>query len=91
MTETKATPIEQGALRSSEEELKHQLSSASDTAKKVDSFKTYSSERCVELNSSGATWDCPEDTTGLSVDEVAVEREVSEVDAILDELGPSNC
>lgn len=57
----------------------------------INALHTYSQERCVELNSDGATWECPADPADVDVPESAVTAQTDDVLAILDELNVPDC
>lgn len=63
----------------------------SSAADRINALRTYSHERCVELNSDGTTWYCPADPAGVEVSESAVEAETDNVLAILDESDVPDC
>lgn len=58
---------------------------------RIATLRTYSQERCVELNSDGLTWDCPDDPADADVAESAVAAQEHDVLAILDELDAPLC
>jgi hypothetical protein len=55
-------------------------------AERINTLRTYSDERCVELNSDGLTWDCPADPADVDVPESAVAAQEADVLSILDEF-----
>ncbi len=86
-----ARSSEAGERRPARDVLRERIASASDTVEVLDAFRKYSAERCVELNSDGTSWTCPEDTVGLPIDETTIDKDARAVRAIVERLNPRRC
>ena len=93
MTTLRAEPLPQLAAdeTAAERALRTLRASERSSVDRIAALRTYSQERCVELNSDGLRWDCPDDPADADVAESAVAAQEHDVLAILDELDAPLC